>query len=388
YTGEWWEDDVQLLHLRTRWYDPDIAYFMSRDLWPGNYLRPETFNGYDYANNNPINYIDPTGFYAEGEIEEYVNMPLFSYPTVSNVLEDGIIRGVLDHLGHEPWLRQAVKHPLLTELYREMAGELRNRTFYLKEQLPEFYSTVRDRARRLILKDGLCGVVDVELEATHLAIITIASVPAQEHNLPVRPKNLWRLYPTFLPDGRWEEPGWDKTGHFFNHAFLTFESLYMRERQMPYAQSFDNAHLMLTNVDKMINLTPVPPGLEAIFGNHPIETLNTYYEVFSGPLYVSDITFLGAAVDSEFSLEDWHVYRLSRDFGLFYEWLSTVYPLRPGQDIDYWIIQQGHPINRDIITQGLFDPGLLNDLAANKLGAKFGIRAYHHPTTIPPRSNP
>ncbi|RMH76848.1 MAG: hypothetical protein D6681_21280, partial [Calditrichaeota bacterium] len=33
YTGEWWEDDVQLLHLRTRWYDPDIAYFMSRDLW-------------------------------------------------------------------------------------------------------------------------------------------------------------------------------------------------------------------------------------------------------------------------------------------------------------------------------------------------------------------
>jgi hypothetical protein len=38
--------------------------------------------------------------------------------------------------------------------------------------------------------------------------------------------------------------------------------------------------------------------------------------------------------------------------------------------------------------QGLLDPGVLNDLAANKLGAKFGIKAYHHPTTLPPSEMP
>jgi hypothetical protein len=65
-----------------------------------------------------------------------------------------------------------------------------------------------------------------------------------------------------------------------------------------------------------------------------------------------------------------------------------VYPLWPDQDIDYWIFQQGHELSRDIIMQGLADPGLFSDLAANKLGAKFGITSYHNPTAQPPQSWP
>ena len=31
YTGEWWEDEVGLLYLRARWYQPETGTFLSRD---------------------------------------------------------------------------------------------------------------------------------------------------------------------------------------------------------------------------------------------------------------------------------------------------------------------------------------------------------------------
>jgi hypothetical protein len=334
---------------------------------------------YLYAGSNPINYIDPRGLYRQGEIEEFVNMPLFSVPTLDQLGE------ILNHLGHEPWLRKAMEHELMRDLYEGVEEKLRTGAFVGQKDMPGFYRFVRDYAWKLIQDNGLCGPVDIELEATHLAIIVIAAIPAEEHNLPVRPKDLWALYPTFLPDGREEEPGWDKTGHFFNHAFLTFENLYMRDHGMSYQRSLGNAHAVMKTLNNLMFLTPLPI---LIPGAHPIEVLNAYYILFSGPLHVSDITLWDVAMDPNVSLEDWQVYDMARDFGLLYEWVSTVYPLRPDQDIDYWILQQGHELSRDIIMQGLADPGLFNDLAANKLGAKFGITSYHNPTAQPPQSWP
>ena len=31
FTGEWWEDEVELLHLRARWYAPGTGTFLSVD---------------------------------------------------------------------------------------------------------------------------------------------------------------------------------------------------------------------------------------------------------------------------------------------------------------------------------------------------------------------
>ncbi len=61
YTGEWWQDEVELLHLRARWYMPGTGTFLSRDAWEGDSRRPLTFNGWSYVEDNPINYTDPTG---------------------------------------------------------------------------------------------------------------------------------------------------------------------------------------------------------------------------------------------------------------------------------------------------------------------------------------
>jgi len=68
FTGEWWEDEVALLHLRARWYAPGVGIFLSRDQWPGTELRPQSMNGWNYVEGNPVNRRDPSGLNSEPEI--------------------------------------------------------------------------------------------------------------------------------------------------------------------------------------------------------------------------------------------------------------------------------------------------------------------------------
>jgi RHS repeat-associated protein len=61
FTGEWWQNEVGLLHLRARWYLPETGTFLSRDPWPGQVKWPQSLNGWEYVEGNPINLIDPSG---------------------------------------------------------------------------------------------------------------------------------------------------------------------------------------------------------------------------------------------------------------------------------------------------------------------------------------
>jgi len=65
YTGEWWQDEVDLLYLRARWYDAGVGRFLSKDPWSGDDLRPQSMNGWGYVEGNPINRIDPTGYQTQ-----------------------------------------------------------------------------------------------------------------------------------------------------------------------------------------------------------------------------------------------------------------------------------------------------------------------------------
>jgi len=62
FTGEWWDDAVGLQYLRARWYDGATGRFTQVDLLDLN--RP-----YMYALNNPINWRDPTGYFADETIK-------------------------------------------------------------------------------------------------------------------------------------------------------------------------------------------------------------------------------------------------------------------------------------------------------------------------------
>jgi hypothetical protein len=49
-------------------YSPLTGTFISRDSWQGDYNRPLSLNRWNYTEGNPVNYIDPSGFFSMYEI--------------------------------------------------------------------------------------------------------------------------------------------------------------------------------------------------------------------------------------------------------------------------------------------------------------------------------
>jgi RHS repeat-associated protein len=64
-------DGTGLIYLHARYYDPEIGRFLSPDTeTPGDIL--VALNRYAYANNDPVNYTDPTGHWSWGKIAKFV----------------------------------------------------------------------------------------------------------------------------------------------------------------------------------------------------------------------------------------------------------------------------------------------------------------------------
>ncbi len=61
FAGEWQDSYIKLLYLRARWYGGDTGRFTTRDVWPPDYTRPQSLNGWAYVEGNPINRLDPSG---------------------------------------------------------------------------------------------------------------------------------------------------------------------------------------------------------------------------------------------------------------------------------------------------------------------------------------
>lgn len=82
YTGEWWENEVGLLHLRARWYLPETGTFLSVD-------PVESEPPYQYVGGNPVNSTDPRGLCRSDDYEciwlEYTLSR--QYPNITNVRE-------------------------------------------------------------------------------------------------------------------------------------------------------------------------------------------------------------------------------------------------------------------------------------------------------------
>jgi RHS repeat-associated protein len=62
FAGEQHDFNLELDYLRARYYDTKTGRFSSRDSFEGFIQTPVALHKYLYANGNPVNYIDPSGF--------------------------------------------------------------------------------------------------------------------------------------------------------------------------------------------------------------------------------------------------------------------------------------------------------------------------------------
>jgi RHS repeat-associated protein/uncharacterized repeat protein (TIGR01451 family) len=66
FTGEAWDEEVELLYVRARYYQPETGRFITKDPWLGLMGRPGTLNPYVYVTNDPVNNVDPRGLDGGG----------------------------------------------------------------------------------------------------------------------------------------------------------------------------------------------------------------------------------------------------------------------------------------------------------------------------------
>ncbi|MFM7293417.1 MAG: RHS repeat-associated core domain-containing protein, partial [Burkholderiales bacterium] len=64
YTGHEMLDQLDLVHMNGRIYDPLTARFMSADPLLQDPMNGQSYNRYSYVLNNPTNLTDPTGFFS------------------------------------------------------------------------------------------------------------------------------------------------------------------------------------------------------------------------------------------------------------------------------------------------------------------------------------
>jgi RHS repeat-associated protein len=64
FTGEQQSVETGLVYLRGRWYNPGSGRFQTTDKFSGWLTEPQSLHRYMYVNNDPVNLVDPTGYYA------------------------------------------------------------------------------------------------------------------------------------------------------------------------------------------------------------------------------------------------------------------------------------------------------------------------------------
>lgn len=81
YTGHLNMDNLGLVHMGGRLYDPELGRMVSADPNVQFPLSSQGFNRYSYVNNNPLSFTDPSGYFTFGQFAKIVAIAVISYYT-------------------------------------------------------------------------------------------------------------------------------------------------------------------------------------------------------------------------------------------------------------------------------------------------------------------
>jgi len=93
FTGHEMLDDVGIIHMNGRIYDPDTGRFLSADPTVQFADNAQNLNRYSYVLNNPLSFTDPTGYFLSGVFKGIENAVSGIVNGVGKVL-NGVARGL------------------------------------------------------------------------------------------------------------------------------------------------------------------------------------------------------------------------------------------------------------------------------------------------------
>ena len=96
FTGHEMLDNIGLVHMNGRVYDPALGRFLSADPLIGDLGDSQSVNPYAYVGNRPLNAADPTGYLVDGGVSIYVGRFI-----VDSILTS-LAYGLLNHGGLPP----------------------------------------------------------------------------------------------------------------------------------------------------------------------------------------------------------------------------------------------------------------------------------------------
>ena len=93
FTGQEADNELGLVNMKGRMYDPKVGRFLTTDPVVSDPLSSQHWNPYSYVGNNPLNFVDPTGFEGEDKQPRPDPDEFAKDPEVQRILAEGCHHG-------------------------------------------------------------------------------------------------------------------------------------------------------------------------------------------------------------------------------------------------------------------------------------------------------
>ena len=133
YNGEYYNAATGMVYLRARFYEPAMNRFSQKDIVRGSITAPNSLNRYTYVQNDPINFIDPSG----QSLKSAWNMVKSS---VTNTVKNIVSNPVQAVKSAAKAVVNAVTHPIKTATNAAKSAGNAVRTIYNEVRTPDSQS--------------------------------------------------------------------------------------------------------------------------------------------------------------------------------------------------------------------------------------------------------